>query len=315
MNLWRKLFGGTNTPSQPKQAHTASTPATVPKSTIEQPHVHVDDFDSLVSKLGEDANIRAEATEALGKLADPRAFEPLVRCLRDPNAEVRARACIALHKLDDKRAVEPLIEALKDEHEYVGKHAAEALGSLGDKRAVAPLEKAAANRDRFLVSVSANMALQELQNAAKNPRPALTTVQETLQFDELTVADNKTTLVWTRDANIPQRSMPYQEAVSFIKDLNIKQYAGCSDWRLPSIEELKRLVGYAKSKPGMPPHEVLNGMGFKNVQRDSYWSCTDKPKDHPIAAEDGVWALTMYNGLPGGTSKRFDEHVWPVRGK
>jgi HEAT repeat protein len=129
--------------------------------TTEQ--AHVDEFDSLVSKLGEDASVRAAATEALGKLRDPRTFQPLIRCLRDPSAEVRARACIALRTLGDTRAVPSLIDALRDDNEWVGKHAADALGELGDERAIPALAKANENRDRFLVCCSAATALQTIQ--------------------------------------------------------------------------------------------------------------------------------------------------------
>jgi hypothetical protein len=313
MSLWQKLFGGTNTPSQPKQALTSSAPASVPKSTTEQPHVHVDDSNSLVSKLGEDANIRADATEALGKLADPRAFEPLVRCLRDPSAEVRARACIALRKLNDKRAVEPLIQALRDDHEFVGKHAAEALGSLGDKRAVPPLENAAANKDRFLVSVSANMALQAIRDLENNPRPSPSTVSEAMQVDAATVVDNKANLVWARDANLAGKSMTFQDAVRFVGELNVKGHGGFKDWRLPTLEELKALMLYAKSQPAKSPHEMLKAIGFTNVQRD-YWSSTDAPVTFSFEKEC-AWVMTVSNGLPGGAAKHYENSVWPVRSK
>ncbi len=53
----------------------------------------------------------------------------------------------ALGKIGDKRAVEPLITALDDEDELVREGAAKALGMLGDKRAVEPLITALGDED------------------------------------------------------------------------------------------------------------------------------------------------------------------------
>jgi hypothetical protein len=289
----------------------ASSPPPLAAAQPTTERSHVDEFDMLVRKLGEDSDARADAAEALGQLGDTRAFQALVSCLRDPSAEVRARACIALRKLDDTRAVDPLIEALKDDHEYVRKHAAEALGSLGDTRAVVPLEKAAANRDRFLVSVSANMALQEIRDRDKNPRPSSAAVSEALQFDEATVVDNKANLVWARDANIARKAMTYHDAVRFVDELNAKAHAGFRDWRLPTIEDLKGLMLLAKCQPAKSPFELLNSIGFSDVQRGSYWSSTNAPVTDSHDKEP-VWVITTWDGGPASSEKDLRSYVWPV---
>ena len=74
-----------------------------------------------------DKEVRRGAAEALGKLGDTRAVEPLIEALGDGSEYVRNSAAGALGKLGDTRAVEPLIEALEDEYGKIRRAAAEAL--------------------------------------------------------------------------------------------------------------------------------------------------------------------------------------------
>ena len=92
-----------------------------------------------------DIRSRHGAAEALGRLGDAQAIEPLIAALSDKTnashtfGEMSADGAIvtALGQLGDARAVEPLIEALKVW--WTAKPAALALGQLGDARAVEPL--------------------------------------------------------------------------------------------------------------------------------------------------------------------------------
>jgi HEAT repeat protein len=102
----------------------------------------------LVSALGDDrAGVRCAAAEALGKLSDTRAIEPLIKALGDGDYDVRGAAAGALGKLGDARAIESLISALGDGENGVRRAAADALGKLGDKRAVDSLVRALADRE------------------------------------------------------------------------------------------------------------------------------------------------------------------------
>lgn len=99
-------------------------------------------LDSLIYALrGGDPDMhRSDAAQALGKLGDARAVQPLITALqRDKNSVVRGFAAEALGKIGDKLAVEPLIFALRDESGSVPIFAAQALGRIGDTRAVEPL--------------------------------------------------------------------------------------------------------------------------------------------------------------------------------
>jgi HEAT repeat protein len=86
--------------------------------------------------------IRKRATEALRKIRDVHAVEPLIAALKDSEEDVRENAAYALGKIG---AVEPLIAALKDSDEDVRETVAKILGEIGDPRAIEPLVTAALN--------------------------------------------------------------------------------------------------------------------------------------------------------------------------
>lgn len=74
---------------------------------------------------------------ALGGTRDPRAYDPLVRMLReDPSWQVRADAAQALGDLGDRRALAPLREAAtRDPDPFVVKRAGRAIAQLEGRRA------------------------------------------------------------------------------------------------------------------------------------------------------------------------------------
>jgi HEAT repeat protein len=111
--------------------------------------------------------------EALGKIGFP-AVVPLIQALNDENGYVRAGAAEALGKIGDKRAIEPLIQALRDDNllrsvrSGVRARAAEALGRIGDKRAVEPLIQVSKNDDEEHVKWEASKALYRIQHKVES---------------------------------------------------------------------------------------------------------------------------------------------------
>jgi HEAT repeat protein len=88
--------------------------------------------------LGKGSHLRALAAEALGKLGDRRAVEPLIAALRDSSLGLRCEAARALGELGDARAVAPLMESLESVFGEDRGAAAAALGKIGEA-AVEPL--------------------------------------------------------------------------------------------------------------------------------------------------------------------------------
>ncbi len=111
--------------------------------------------EQLLKVLGE-GNLTV--VEALGKIGDVRAVEPLIKALEDEDEDVRRNAVVALGKIGDARAFEPLIKKLSvagdevrlmidgdfvvSEDVAARKEVVVALGEIGDARAVEPLIKA-----------------------------------------------------------------------------------------------------------------------------------------------------------------------------
>lgn len=78
-----------------------------------------------------DSVTRTIAADYLGEIGDPRAVEPLIRCLKDGDHHVRSAAAKALGKIGDPEAIKPLIPCLHDEYFDVRNKAEEALANIG----------------------------------------------------------------------------------------------------------------------------------------------------------------------------------------
>ncbi|RQW80314.1 MAG: hypothetical protein EHM14_05370 [Methanothrix sp.] len=119
-----------------------------------------------------DAGVRLKAAEALGKLADARAVDPLIEALRyDENNDVREMAAWALGQIDDARTVDPLsYTSVKDAGYDVREEAYNALqkntvgGSKIDARSADPIIGALKDEDQG-VRYRAAEALGQLKNA------------------------------------------------------------------------------------------------------------------------------------------------------
>ena len=85
----------------------------------------------LKALASENAWIRCESAQTLGKIRDSRAIPQLIKAVKDPRIDVRVRAIEALGEMGDDRAKPPLADALNDPHHQVRMEAAWALGRLG----------------------------------------------------------------------------------------------------------------------------------------------------------------------------------------
>ena len=136
----------------------------------------------MISALGDkERYVRRAAAEALGKLGDVRAVEPLISVLGDIDADACRMAAESLGKFGDKRAVGPLITALEprenwrnlirhkmDESDWSRVKEAQrdedsrrsaiacALGELRDPHAIEPLTAALADKCPKLREAAAN---------------------------------------------------------------------------------------------------------------------------------------------------------------
>jgi hypothetical protein len=114
-----------------------------------------------------------------------------------------------------------------------------------------------------------------------------------------------TRLVWTRDANLAEFPMTWQEALQWVDKINSEQTYGFSDWRLPNRRELRSLVSHQTRRPPLPEHHP-----FVNVFLSWYWTSTTA-----AIAPDHAWYVSMDGArmFYGGKDQSF--MVWPVRGQ
>lgn len=119
-----------------------------------------------------------------------------------------------------------------------------------------------------------------------------------------TMTDRLTGLAWSKDADLAGGYKTWQQALDFVKTLNLRNYLGHDDWRLPNINEMKSLVN---QQPDLAAW--LGSLGFHGVRKDYYWTSST------YAAHAGsAWSVGMYSGIVAGHGKADGGCVWPVRG-
>jgi len=107
---------------------------------------------------------------------------------------------------------------------------------------------------------------------------------------------------WTRDGNLAGKELTWVEAHDFLKDLNLKRFAGCARWRLPSRDELTALAAYLNS--GYVEDEGIS------AEPDYYWSASVYPLE-----KDYADAVNLEDGSVDSCDKSEFNFVWPVCGQ
>ncbi|MEB4592625.1 DUF1566 domain-containing protein [Candidatus Thiothrix sp. Deng01] len=120
-----------------------------------------------------------------------------------------------------------------------------------------------------------------------------------------TVTDTETGLMWKRcsegqtgvDCGGEPATYTWDDAMSkFGKGVS---FAGYSDWRMPTIDELKTLVDKKQ-------HPAINQTAFPNTPARWYWSSTEKDAS-------GAWVVYFGSGLDLWSNRNFDFSVRLVR--
>lgn len=120
---------------------------------------------ALIARLDDgDAVVRQHAAIALGTLRDRAGFAPLLETMRNGPADLRFQAVTSLAEIDPVASYQPLLEALTDHDEQVVGAAAIALGRIGDGRAVLHLSSLLTHAQPT-VRFEAAWALAELGDA------------------------------------------------------------------------------------------------------------------------------------------------------
>jgi hypothetical protein len=114
-----------------------------------------------------------------------------------------------------------------------------------------------------------------------------------------TISDNSTGLMWQQEGSSDY--IIWKEVPDYIYQLNQEKFAGYSDWRFPTLEELASLVESKKIN-----QKQLNIAPAFSLNQRCCWSSDFRNRDEAwgICFEDG---FVLYNG------KALDDSVRAVR--
>jgi hypothetical protein len=123
-----------------------------------------------------------------------------------------------------------------------------------------------------------------------------------------TVTDNLTGLMWTKNANLPNVNMTWQQALNYVAGMNAGTYPnfGYTDWRLPNRKELFSLIDHSRYNPALPADHP-----FTNVQTSGHFSSTSV-----TCLPDGPRCVGMGDGYVAYVGDKYYDpyYPWPVRG-
>jgi molybdopterin-guanine dinucleotide biosynthesis protein len=133
-----------------------------------------------------------------------------------------------------------------------------------------------------------------------------------------TITDRATGLIWQKSGSLS--STDNRKANEYLDELNKQRFAGYSDWRMPTIEELASLLTRNRA------NGVYLDPVFSNRQV-TCWTVDEREVSHP--AYRGAWVVDFKQGQidkalwlkfgaggsnsPGYTGERYLNHVKAVR--
>ncbi|EIL99120.1 DUF1566 domain-containing protein [Rhodanobacter thiooxydans] len=97
------------------------------------------------------------------------------------------------------------------------------------------------------------------------------------------VIDQRTGLMWTaKDVG----TATFANAPTLIDDLNAKAFAGFTDWRLPTLQELFGIADHSRISP------AIDTAAFPSCKGGWYWSSTV----YASSPSDYAWLVSFYLG-------------------
>jgi len=127
-------------------------------------------------------------------------------------------------------------------------------------------------------------------------------MQRFLEQDEV-VLDINTGLIWPKNACLSDFPMTWNEALTFIEELNHSELYGYDDWKLPNRRELFSLMSHEAINPSLP-----NGHPFINVFTGYYWTSTSCARLPNQAWYIHLGGARVFKGMKYGSYM-----VWPAR--
>ncbi|MBF0243155.1 MAG: DUF1566 domain-containing protein, partial [Desulfamplus sp.] len=135
--------------------------------------------------------------------------------------------------------------------------------------------------------------------AVRDGKSAIGSLDNLIVNGNGTVTDSATGLMWQQDTS--GNSITWKDALLYCQNLNL---AGYSDWRLPTIKELRTIVDYSRPAPAIDINY------FSDTFTSFYWSSSV----YPDAVGRTAWGVDYYNGNDDKIAKLLNHYFRAVRG-
>jgi hypothetical protein len=117
------------------------------------------------------------------------------------------------------------------------------------------------------------------------------------------VIDEKTGLMWLRDAGLVEFPLTWEEALAEIKGFNGTGLLGYHDWKLPNRRELFSLMSHKSINPSVDAGHLFTG-----IFHGYYWTSTTCAR-----LPDQAWYIHLGGARVFKGMKHRSYMVWPVR--
>jgi hypothetical protein len=127
-----------------------------------------------------------------------------------------------------------------------------------------------------------------------------------------TITDHATNLIWQKSGS--SRAVSWREAISYVKKLNQERFAGYSDWRLPTIEELASLLTETRQ------HGLHINSVFDSRQKTCWSADSISPHQYVSGTATGhfsqlAWIINFVKGRITYARWARTKGPWGVRAK
>ncbi len=136
---------------------------------------------------------------------------------------------------------------------------------------------------------------------AEHPKIGLSVASRFRVQDEV-VLDVATGAIWSRNANLADFPLTWDEAHDFTAAMAARKAHGHARWQLPSRRLLFSLISHQTVNPALPI-----GHQFTNVFSGYYWTADTC---HRLPGQ--AWHIHLGGGRVVRANKRDDSLVWPV---